>query len=126
MIELLYEVYRMSCLLASPLMKKNKQNIIIELKVVPQSGRSELTIDKKGNLKAYLKSAPERGLANDEVIRLIATALKVPKTDIQIIYGLTNRLKRIKIISFLTKNEIYEQLGIPTIAQLSVFEKGER
>lgn len=71
--------------------------MIIEVKVVPSSGKNKWVIDKSGQLKCYLKSPPERGLANNELIRLIAQMLKIPQQSVIIISGLTSKKKRIEI-----------------------------
>ena len=44
------------------------QKDIIKVRVVPNSSRSELII-VEGKLKLYLKAVPEKGKANQEVIK---------------------------------------------------------
>jgi uncharacterized protein (TIGR00251 family) len=86
--------------------------LIIDIKVAPLSGRSAWKVDKNGQLKCYLKSAPEKGQANSELIRLVAKALRVPQTDIQIIAGATQRLKKIKIAADITHEQFLKALGV--------------
>jgi uncharacterized protein (TIGR00251 family) len=86
--------------------------LIIALKVVPSSGRSAVMLDKSRTLKIYLKSPPERGKANAELIALIAKALKIPQTDVTLLSGETARSKKIKINSALTFDQLLEALGI--------------
>lgn len=71
--------------------------MIITIKVFPQSGKQQLVIDKNGNLKCYLKSPPEDGKANKELITFFAKTLKIPATSITILLGKTSRQKTIKI-----------------------------
>jgi len=80
--------------------------LIIDIKVFPQSGKHALVIDKSGLLKVYVKAAPEDGKANKEVIQLIAEICDVSKKDVEIIYGLVSRKKRLAIQTLLS----YEQL----------------
>lgn len=80
--------------------------LIISLKVVPSSGRQECVLDKSGELKCYVKSQPERGLANKELINFLSKALKVPQVSIMLLSGDTARKKKIKIDGL----ETYEQL----------------
>jgi len=44
-------------------------SLVFDLKVVPRSGRNKWVLDKSGKLKCYLKSPPEKGLANKELIK---------------------------------------------------------
>lgn len=82
------------------------------VKVVPSSGRQAWSVDKSGQLKCYLKSPPEKGLANKELVKLLANALRVCQDSITIIGGLTSRNKRILIQTTMTVPEIEEILGI--------------
>jgi uncharacterized protein (TIGR00251 family) len=68
----------------------------IAVKVIPKSGRSELKM--VGNsLKAWLKSAPEDGKANDELVRTLADKLAIKKSDVEIISGFSSRNKNVDI-----------------------------
>lgn len=71
----------------------------LEIKVIPKSSISRI-VERDGNsLKIKLRSAPDKGKANNELIRLLAKEFKVARSQIEIISGLTNRTKRIKIHS---------------------------
>jgi len=93
-------------------MSKTQRTIILVLKVAPSAGRTELIRDKSGILKCFVKSPPERGLANYEVIAFLAKALKLPKQAITILTGQTARLKRIAISTNHTEKEILTTLGV--------------
>lgn len=86
--------------------------LIVEIKVIPSSGRSKWILDKSGVLKGYLKSPPERGLANEELIKNIAKALKLTQKEVTIISGLTMRNKRLKIDANITYDQLLGALGI--------------
>ena len=86
--------------------------INLDIKVTPNSGKQKFTLDKSGKLKCFLKSPPEKGKANNELIKLIQKKLKLNKEDIQIMLGKTSRKKRIKINTSMPYNEILKQLGI--------------
>ncbi len=96
-------------------------SLIIQIKVVPSSGKSKWLVDKSGILKAYLKSPPEKGLANEELVKTIARALRLPQTQVGIISGATSRIKRIKINAELRYEQILKALGIEE--QTSLFER---
>lgn len=85
--------------------------IILEIKVIPSSGMSKIVLDKGQTIKCYLKSQPEDGKANKELLILLAEKLSIPRACIDIVSGLTSRKKRIKIDRPLTLQEIYHTLG---------------
>ncbi len=85
---------------------------IFEVKVVPSSGQNKWILDKNGALKCYLKSAPEKGKANKELIQLISKALKIPQSDVVIVSGATDRRKKISITLDLTFDQLLEKVGI--------------
>lgn len=77
----------------------------IRVKVIPQSspqGIAEIlkeSIDGEEVLtyKIRLKSAPEKGKANAELIKFLSKEFNAPKENIEIISGKTERIKLIKI-----------------------------
>ena len=87
-------------------------SIQIMVKVVPSSGRSAWAVDKSGVLKCYLKSAPEKGLANRELVKNLAHALKIAQECIIIVGGATSRTKRIMIQAPISLEEIMKRLGV--------------
>jgi len=89
-------------------------SLIIEIKVQPSSGRSVLRLDKKGCLKAYLKSPPEEGKANAELLKLIARELSCPQGSVRLIAGATFRTKRIELILPLSYEQLLTKLGLVT------------
>ena len=48
-------------------------------------------------LRVDVTEAPERGRANDAVVRLLATALDVTRTDVSVRQGHASRDKRIEV-----------------------------
>jgi hypothetical protein len=93
--------------------------IVIEVKVVPSSGRSECKVEVMGNLKCYVKSAPENGKANKELIRLFARQLGISASDVDILSGETSRTKRIKINLNITFDELVARMGLER--QIGIF-----
>jgi uncharacterized protein (TIGR00251 family) len=63
--------------------------------------RLELGFKKKDSdlpeVRVYTKAVPVDGKANKEVIRLLAEALKVPKTRVRIVRGETSNKKLIEV-----------------------------
>ena len=84
---------------------------ILEIKVIPQAGRVSLSMEPSGRIIAHLKSPPIDGKANKELIKILAKMLSVPSVDLSIVYGLTSRIKRVKITGPLTIDEVMNRLG---------------
>ena len=93
--------------------------VTLELKVVPSSGKQQVTRDKSGGIKCFLKSPPEGGKANAELIRLLSNLTKIPQNDIVLISGQTARKKIIKITTDRTMISILAACGIETQTCLS-------
>lgn len=72
-------------------------SLVIEVKVVPGSKKQLFGLDKQGVIKCMLKSQPENGKANDELIKLLSKTLQIPPKEIKIICGQTGRKKLIKL-----------------------------
>lgn len=84
--------------------------LIIDVKVVPQSGKSILIIDKSGSLKCFVKATPEDGKANRELITIVANICKVTKKSVDIISGLTSRKKKMAIETAINYEQFLLQL----------------
>lgn len=67
------------------------------VKVVPRASRSEIVGEIDGALKIRLASPPVDGAANAELIKLLAKQFRVSKAEIEIISGLTSKIKRVRI-----------------------------
>lgn len=93
--------------------------LIFDVKVIPSSGKNDWVLNKEGQLKCYLKSPPENGLANKELIKIIAKQLHIPQQEVSIIAGKTSRRKKIQIQQDLTYEQLLHKLGIEQ--QMSMF-----
>lgn len=82
------------------------------IKVFPSAGKQLITIDKNGTIKCYLKSPPEDGKANKELVLFIAKKVSLDKDAISIIKGATVRLKTIKIETEMDRQALYEKLNL--------------
>jgi uncharacterized protein (TIGR00251 family) len=69
----------------------------IYLKVNPRSSQQSVEKMVDGNYKINLKSVPEKGKANKELIDLLADYFKISKSQIEIIGGKTSSRKIIEI-----------------------------
>jgi len=75
---------------------------LLSIRVTPRSakpGIGEWRTDPGGRpfLEVSVAAAPSDGAANEEVIKLLAKALGLPKSSLSIASGQTARLKRIEL-----------------------------
>ena len=71
--------------------------VVIELKVIPNSKQQGFEQDKSGLIKCRLKSKPEGGKANEELIRLLSKTIGISTDCFKLLRGATSRNKMIKI-----------------------------
>lgn len=89
------------------------------IKVYPKSAHQKVVLDDSGMLKCYIKSAPEKGKANQEVIKMFSKLLDIPQLKIEIVKGQMGRIKTISILENITYNELLKRLSI--FVQQSLF-----
>jgi uncharacterized protein len=81
---------------------------ILELKIFPSSGKQELKAEPSGMLKCFLTSVPEKGKANQELIKFLAKKVGISQGQVVIICGATSRLKKIRFDVAMTRDELYK------------------
>jgi uncharacterized protein len=86
--------------------------LIIDIKVIPGSQQQRWVLDVSGALKCYLKSPPEQGKANRELIKLLAQTLDIRQAEVTILTGTTSRAKKIKIATDITRQDFLNLLGL--------------
>ncbi len=89
--------------------------LILKLKVVPASGQQKIILDKNSMLKVYLKSVPENGKANQELIKLIAKTCNVTQHEVTIASGLTFAQKILHIQTNFSYEDFLLKAGITTV-----------
>ena len=82
----------------------------LHLKVVPKSSRDRISGWMGDRLKVTVTAAPERGRANAAVVKLIATALGVSRSQIRLTAGETAPFKTVEIDG-LVEGEIRRRLS---------------
>ncbi len=92
--------------------KDARMPLVIEIKVVPSAGTQKCIINKQGKLTCYVKSPPEDGKANQELIKFFAKTLKIPQAEVRIVAGLTSRNKKISLAPNFSREEVLEALGL--------------
>ncbi|HBG27306.1 MAG: hypothetical protein A2Y10_12765 [Planctomycetes bacterium GWF2_41_51] len=71
--------------------------IVLNIKVIPGSSKSELAGIYNGMIKAKVSVAPEKGKANQALVELLSEKFNIPKSQIAITSGLTSKIKQVSI-----------------------------
>jgi uncharacterized protein (TIGR00251 family) len=92
---------------------RHGEAVRLSVQVLPNAKKTEVVGLIDGALKIRLKAQPIEGQANEELIRFIATQIKLPKKQISVVRGLTSRQK---IIEIKTQQEcdVVSQMLLPT------------
>lgn len=89
------------------------------IKAFPKSSHQKIILDESNMLKCYIKGAPEKGKANQEIVKMFSKLLGIPQLKIEIVKGQMGRIKTISILEDITYNEILKKLNI--FVQQSLF-----
>ena len=80
----------------------------IEIKVTPQAKRNAVEGSPAGGdgvFRVYTTRAPEKGKANDAVVKLLAKHFGVPKSAITIVRGHTSRTKLVEVEEYQVRQQ---------------------
>ena len=69
------------------------KNNLLKIKVIPNSKKTEL-LEKEGQLRLYLKAVPEKGKANQELIKFFKKGFGL---KVEIVKGEKSREKVLKV-----------------------------
>lgn len=73
-----------------------KRNIPFEIKVYTRTNENKIVLEQN-KIKVKITEIPENGKANKAIINLFSKTLKIPKSNIEILSGFTNQIKKIII-----------------------------
>ena len=71
----------------------------LSCKLQPKASKDEFVEVADGRVKIRITAPPVDGKANKHLIKFLAKQFKVPQSNVTIISGETNKLKRIKIVA---------------------------
>jgi len=70
----------------------------IYVRVIPRAGKNEVVKISDAEYKVKVTAPPEKGKANEAVVKLLADYFDVSKSSISIIGGKSTRVKLIEIV----------------------------
>ncbi len=72
-------------------------SISIDVLIQPRSSKDEIVDMHEGRLKIKISAPPVHGKANERLTEVLAKALGVPKSSVEIARGASSKLKTLKI-----------------------------
>ena len=83
----------------------------LRIRVMPRSSRSKIDGIRNGCVVVRVTAPPVEGAANDAVLDLLATTLRLPRRALNLVLGETSREKTI-VVAGLTDTEVRKRLGL--------------
>jgi uncharacterized protein len=80
-----------------PVDVRTRSSTRLRVRVVPGAARTQLVGRLGDAWKLRVHAAPERGLANDAVVALLAETLGLPRADVRVVAGHTTRDKLVEV-----------------------------
>lgn len=77
--------------------KETGDGIVFKVQVVPRASRSEIVGEHNGALRVRIAASPVDGAANEELVRLLARSLQVPRSAVEITAGHSAKLKTVRV-----------------------------
>lgn len=79
--------------------KQQGNTLILNAHIAPNSSRTEIVGLHGDSLKIKIKAPAQDGKANEELVRFLSEKLNVPKRNIEIVKGHTQKKKFVEIVS---------------------------
>jgi uncharacterized protein YggU (UPF0235/DUF167 family) len=70
-----------------------KDGTRFSVRVTPKASRNRIVVDDDGLIRVYVTTVPEDGKATAAVMKLLAKAIGVAKSDLVLVRGATDRVK---------------------------------
>ena len=91
-------------------MRAEKNGVSLFIKVTPSSPKNQISDVGQDSLRIKIKSPPEKGKANKELVSFLSKLLDVPKKNISITRGEASRRKKVFICG-VTSDRVRKALG---------------
>ncbi len=90
-------------------LQEHPEGVLLLIRAKPRAKRAGLLGLREGALVVGVTAPPERGKANRAVLEVLARALRVPPSDLEIVQGETHREKRV-LVRGLSAGEVLQRL----------------
>ncbi|HON59544.1 MAG TPA: DUF167 domain-containing protein [Smithella sp.] len=104
--------------------KESQRGLSFDIHVIPYASRAEIAGIQDGTLKVRVTAPPVEGAANAACIKLLASALGLKKSQMEISTGAKSRRKTVtvknigkselerKILTLVAENRLVEQMSL--------------
>lgn len=104
--------------------KESRKGLSFDIHVIPHASRAEIAGIQDGALKVRVTAPPVEGAANAACIKLLASALGLKKSQMEISAGAKSRRKTVtvnnigkselerKILTLVAENRLVEQMSL--------------
>lgn len=79
--------------------KQTKDGLLLNLKIIPNSSRNDIVV-LNDVVKVKITAQPVEGKANKALIEFLSKELRIPKTSIEIVRGISGKEKTLLFRSF--------------------------
>lgn len=90
--------------------KESKKGLTFEIQVTPRASHSEIAGRQDGALKLKVTAQPVDGAANEACLKLLTKALKLRKSQLEILTGEKSR-KKIVLVKDINKKDLEEKIN---------------
>ncbi|QDV77923.1 DUF167 domain-containing protein [Botrimarina mediterranea] len=73
------------------------EGVVIRVRAQPGARRNGVTGVREAELCVAVTAPPDKGRANDAIVKVVAKSIGVPRTRVKILSGETNRHKRLAV-----------------------------
>ena len=91
-------------------LSQTKAGIRIAVQVSPNARKSEIVSGDGDALRIKLQAPPVDGKANDALVQFLAKKLQIPRKQVTITHGQTNRRKLLEITADMAPEDIEKRL----------------
>ena len=71
--------------------------VLFDVRVVPRASKSEIVGTHDDALKVRIAAPPVDDAANAELIKLLAKSFGVSKSEVEIVFGMSSKTKRVRV-----------------------------
>ncbi len=89
--------------------KESKKGLTFEIQVTPRASHSGIAGSQEDALKLKVAAPPVEGAANIACVNLLAQALKLRKSQLEILAGAKSR-KKIVLVKDISKKDLEEKI----------------
>lgn len=91
-------------------LKEHPEGVLLPIRAKPRAKRAGLLGTREGALLVGVTTPPEKGKANRAILHVLAQALRVPKSSLEIVQGETRR-EKVVLLRGLSAGEVLRRLG---------------